>query len=95
MAAWIELHRATSSKCRSRRGRGVRLGFIQQTGRHLLFGMPAYRIQADALGDLDAATIQLLSRTATVESLDEVLPLVTAQDQRNRDVPPGTVLTRE
>src|SRR4051794_25137875 len=44
----------------------------------LLFGILAYRIQADALGDLDAATIQLLKRAATVQSLDEVLPLVTA-----------------
>jgi hypothetical protein len=50
----------------------------------LLFGILAYRIQADALGDLDAATIQLLKRAATVQSLDEILPLVAAQDQRKQ-----------
>ncbi|HEU4805613.1 MAG TPA: DUF2924 domain-containing protein, partial [Nitrobacter sp.] len=50
--------------------------------KHLLFGILAYRIQADALGDLDAATVQLLKRAVTVRSLSEVLPLVAAQDQR-------------
>jgi hypothetical protein len=63
--------------------------------KHLLFGILAYRIQADALGDLDAATVQLLKRAATVHSLNEVLPLVAAQDQRKQAMVPGTVLTRE
>ena len=63
--------------------------------KHLLFGILAYRIQADALGDLDAATVQLLKRAAAVQSLDEVLPLIAAQDQRKQAVLPGTVLTRE
>ena len=63
--------------------------------KHLLFGILAYRIQADALGDLDAATVQLLKRAATVQSLSEVLPLVAAQDQRKQAMVPGTVLTRE
>ena len=63
--------------------------------KHLLFGILAYRIQADALGDLDAATVQLLKRAATVRSLSEVLPLVSAQDQRKQAMVPGTVLTRE
>lgn len=63
--------------------------------KHLLFGILAYRIQADALGDLDAATVQLLKRAATVQFLNEVLPLVAAQDQRKQAMVPGTVLTRE
>lgn len=63
--------------------------------RHLLFGILAYRIQTDALGDLDAATVQLLKRAATVQSLNEVLPLVTGQDQRKHAMVLGTVLTRE
>ena len=63
--------------------------------KHLLFGILAYRIQADALGDLDAATVQLLKRAATVHFLSEVLPLVTAQDQRKHTMVPGTILTRE
>jgi hypothetical protein len=63
--------------------------------RHLLFSILAYRIQADALGDLDAVTVQLLKRAATVQSLDEVLPLVAAQDQQKQAMVLGTVLTRE
>jgi hypothetical protein len=63
--------------------------------KHLLFSILAYRIQTDALGDIDAATIQLLNRAATVQSLDEILPLVAAQDQRKQAVVLGTVLTRE
>jgi hypothetical protein len=63
--------------------------------KHLLFGILAYRIQADARGDLDAATIQLLKRAATVQSLNEVLPLIAAQDQRKQAMVLGTVLTRE
>ena len=63
--------------------------------KHLLFGILAYRIQADALGDLDAATVQLLKRAATVQSLNEVLPLVAARDQRKQAMVLGTVLTGE
>ena len=58
--------------------------------KHLLFGILAYRIQADALGDLDAGTVQLLTRAATVQSLNEVLPLVAAQDRRKQPIVPGT-----
>jgi hypothetical protein len=67
----------------------------QHLPKHLLFSILAYRIQADAVGDLDAATVQLLKRAATVQSLDEVLPLVAAQDQRKHAIVLGTVLTRE
>ena len=63
--------------------------------KHLLFGILAYRFQADALGDIDAATVQLLKRAAAVRSLDEIQPLVATMDQRKQDVSPGTVLTRE
>ena len=63
--------------------------------KHLLFGIIAYRFQADALGDIDAATVQLLKRAAAVRSLDEIEPLVATMDQRKQDLWPGTVLTRE
>ena len=63
--------------------------------KHLLFGILAYRFQADALGDIDAATVQLLKRAAAVRSLDEIQPLVATMDQRKQDVSPGTVLMRE
>jgi hypothetical protein len=67
----------------------------QHLPKHLLFGMLAYRIQANALGDIDAATVQLLKRAAALTSLEEVMPLVASMDQRKQDVLPGAVLTRE
>lgn len=63
--------------------------------KHLLFGMLAYSIQANVLGDIDATAVQMLKRAATVTSLDEVLPIVATLDQRKQDVLPGTVLMRE
>jgi hypothetical protein len=36
--------------------------------RHLLFAVIAYRIQADRLGDLDRATLQILDRTVAKEA---------------------------
>jgi len=62
---------------------------------HLLFGVLAYRIQADALGDLDKQTIQLLKRIGSAASANDVAPVMAAFDQRRRDLLPGTVLTRE
>ena len=63
--------------------------------RHLLFALLAYRIQSDALGDLDKQTIQLLKRIASAGPSGEVAPVIDAFDQRRRDLLPGTVLTRE
>ena len=57
--------------------------------------MVAYRLQADALGDLDAATLRLLKRVGSARSDAEVAPLTDAFDQRRRELLPGTVLTRE
>ena len=62
---------------------------------HLLFGILAYRIQAEALGDLDAETTRLLKKIGSVKSASEIAPLADASDQRRRDLLPGTVLTRE
>ena len=53
---------------------GLRARWQSMTGRqapphlprHLLFAMIAYRLQADALGDLDAATLRLLKRVGSV-----------------------------
>ena len=63
--------------------------------RHLLFGVLAYRIQADALGDLDKQTIQLLKRIGSAGSANDVAPVMAAFDKRRRNLLPGTVLTRE
>lgn len=62
--------------------------------KHLLFGVLAYRVQADALGDVDASTALLLQRAAAVESVDQVLPLMARLDQRRQELAPGSVLMR-
>jgi len=61
--------------------------------RHLLFVMLAYRIQADAFGDLDAASLQLLKTAASASS--DLRALTDRIDQRNQALLPGTILTRE
>jgi hypothetical protein len=61
--------------------------------RHLLFSMLAYRIQADAFGDLDAASLRLLKLAAS--SASDLSALVDKIDQRNQDLPSGAILTRE
>ena len=63
--------------------------------RHLLFAMIAYRIQAEAYGDLDADTLRLLNKVRSVRSGAEVTPLTDVFDRRRRELLPGTVLTRE
>jgi hypothetical protein len=63
--------------------------------RHLLFAVVAYRIQAEALGDLDADTARLLRNVGAARSEPEVNPLTDAFDRRRRKLLPGTVLTRE
>ena len=61
--------------------------------RHLLIPMLAYRIQADAFGDLDAASLQLLKTAASSSS--DLSALIDRIDQRNQDLLLGTILTRE
>ena len=63
--------------------------------RHLLFAMLAYRIQAEALGDLDMETIRLLKKLGASSSDDHVASLTEALNQRHRGLFQGTVLTRE
>ena len=61
--------------------------------RQLLFSMIAYRIQAEALGDLDPVTLRLLKKIGSNHS--DHGALTEAFDQRRRMLSPGTVLTRE
>jgi len=63
--------------------------------KHLLFAMLAYRLQTDALGDLDAGSVQLLKRAASASSTSEVMPLTAKLDQRNQELLQGAILTRE
>ena len=82
---------------------GLRARWQSMTGReaplhlprHLLFAMIAYRLQTDALGDLDAMTLRLLKRVGSSRSAAEVVPLTDAFDQQRRELLPGTVVTRE
>jgi Protein of unknown function (DUF2924) len=62
--------------------------------RHLLFRILAYQLQADRLGDLDAASRRLLDRlgSGSLERLDQRV----ADLKRSRTaLRPGTLLTRE
>jgi hypothetical protein len=60
--------------------------------RHLLFRILAYRLQADRLGDLDAASQRLLDGTGSAEDAGK-----RAIDLKRRTVAvsPGTMLARE
>jgi hypothetical protein len=61
--------------------------------RHLLHAMLAYRIQADAFGDLDPASVQLL-KLAIVSGVS-IKALTDKVDLRNQQMLPGAILTRE
>jgi hypothetical protein len=63
--------------------------------RHLLFAMLAYRIQAEAMGDLDAETVRFLQQVDLAPSKHAAVPLTQAFERRTRELSPGTVLTRE
>src|SRR5690348_831515 len=62
--------------------------------RHLLFRILAYRLQADALGDVDADSRRVLDRvgSAPMETINRRLAHLTRPKTELR---PGTLLTRE
>jgi hypothetical protein len=60
----------------------------------LLFAIIAYRVQADAHGDLAAKTVRYLD-TIQGAGPDRAGSMTAAFDQRRRILSPGTVLTRE
>ena len=63
--------------------------------RHLLFTIIAYQLQADRLGDLDHATLQVLDRTIAKEEGPEMSARLASFDQKRTELTPGTVLVRE
>ncbi len=63
--------------------------------RHFLFAMLAYHLQAEVMGDLDAATVRFLKQIDLTPSKQAAVPLTQAFERRRRDLSPGTVLTRE
>ena len=64
-------------------------------GRHLLFSIIAYRIQADRYGDLDHETKRVLDRTDAKESGSAISARLVNLDQKRTELLPGTVLVRE
>ena len=68
---------------------------LAHLGRHLLFSIIAYRIQADRFGDLDHETTQLLGRTGAQESGAAMSARLVSFDQKRTELTPGTVLVRE
>lgn len=99
---------ATTIDLEIARLRGLEIGALRArwqsaTGRaapphlakHLLFAMLAYRLQADALGDLDANSIQLVKRAASADSAEELASLINKLDQRNQELCIGAILSRE
>src|SRR5258706_6338163 len=62
---------------------------------HLLFAIIAYRIQADAFGDLDHETRQLLDHTGAKESGTAMSARLGSFVQKRTELTPGTALVRE
>lgn len=83
--------------------KGLRLRWQSITGRiapahvpkHLLFAMLAYRIQADAFGDLDAGSLQVLRAAAGLTDAAAITLITDKIDRRNQELLPGAILTRE
>lgn len=81
--------------------KALRLRWQSVTGRaapshlpkHLVLAMLAYRIQADAFGDLDAASLQLLK--ASTSATSDLKVLTDKVDLRNQELLPGAIFTRE
>jgi hypothetical protein len=63
--------------------------------RHLLLGILAYRLQADALGDLDAESIRLLKQIGASRTDVDPAKLTSEFNIRRTELKPGTILTRE
>src|SRR5262249_50704721 len=63
--------------------------------RHLLFAVLAYRLQADALGDLYPATARLLKQIATGGGILQASRLTDEFERRRAELKPGTILMRE
>lgn len=67
----------------------------QDLPRHLLFGVIAYRLQADIFGDLDAATRKAIDGNVEAEAKNGVRQRLTALDRQKQTSPVGATLIRE
>ena len=61
--------------------------------RHVLLRVLVYRLQADALGDLDAESVRLLKQIGAGRS--DAVGLTAGFHLRRAELKPGTILTRE
>jgi hypothetical protein len=106
--SWVRIQPQTSlheeiAHLRDLELKGLRARWRSVTGREapphlsrqLMFTMLAYRIQAEALGDLDAETLRLLKKLGASGSNNDVGPLTDTFNQRRRNLLPGTIPTRE
>lgn len=63
--------------------------------RHLLFGILAYRMQADRFGGLDHEANELLDRITPDEVQADISARLVKSDRKRIKLTPGTVLVRE
>ena len=63
--------------------------------KHLLFGVLAYRLQADELGDLQPDTVRLLKQIGSGGATVDTLRLTSEFDRRRTELKLGTILMRE
>src|SRR5262249_7753830 len=63
--------------------------------RHLVFAVLAYRLQADALGDLAPDTVRLLKQIGSNGSPVDPTRLASEFERQRINLKPGTILTRE
>jgi len=87
--------RTRSRICAISTSRGYVLDGRASSSARLLFGVLAYRLQADALGDLDVATIRLLKQIAAGGTKMDTVALTAEFDHRRSELKSGTMLMRE
>ena len=63
--------------------------------RHLLFGVLAYRLQADRLGDLDPAVRKVLDQSVGSEPRAVMAGRLSKFDVQRTELAPGTILVRQ
>lgn len=63
--------------------------------KHILFGVLAYRLQADVFGDLDPARARLLDQNVGTGRGTKVAQGLTHLDRNQSAAAPGTTLSRE
>lgn len=63
--------------------------------KHLLFGVLAYKLQAEALGDINNATKRILEQSTGIKSRTQVAGQLEILDRQQTTAEAGTMLVRE